>query len=123
MPNYAIRFAANKVVRRLTTIDPPPLAPDEDAIVVDPRFDLAESGGTRWWKALDNGSKSPASAQEADDAGLNQDAVKTRLLAARTSEATQLNIMADVNSSDAQVIAASREWARQQKILRSPLGR
>jgi len=77
----AIIHTTTRVVRRLTTDDPPPIMGDETAIVV-PSADLAPVGATRWWKLDVSNNIVPATQAEADAAGMDEEAANARKKAA-----------------------------------------
>lgn len=60
MATYAILDAATRVLKRSTTVDPPPVTDDEVAVSIKADEDL--SGGL--WKFDDEGNKSEATAEE-----------------------------------------------------------
>lgn len=66
MPQYAILHAATRVIRRLTTDDPPPMATGEVAMVYVGGFPTPS-----YWKLLADGALQQASVQEISDAGVD----------------------------------------------------
>lgn len=79
---YAIIHTATRVIRRITTDDPPPVAADETAVVVPDGTDIGRrdnGDGTFTYKKLDGrNALVDATAQEALDAEVDEPAVRTR---------------------------------------------
>jgi hypothetical protein len=65
MTNRAILHAASRVIRRLTTDEPPPMQADETAVDVAVDFDL---GGGPWKLDLDNVTKLVPTSDDLDQA-------------------------------------------------------
>lgn len=112
MPNYAILHTASRVIRRLTSDDPPTVAADETAVTVAGGFDLA--GGP--WKLDAGGSKVAPTQAEIDAADV--DPVRTTAL----QRQFLLNYLASLDGiiaagTQAEMAAALKDWAARQKKL------
>ena len=69
---YAIIHTATRVIRRLTTDEPPAVWADETAVALAEKIDLAPEGQTKYWKLDDKNKKIAASNAEIDAAGVDE---------------------------------------------------
>lgn len=113
---YAIYHTATRVVRRLTVDSSPPMLPDEGIIEVSDAWSFAPNG-RGWYKVGADGRRLNATAQERDDAGLDDEAISLRKNTARAAAVTALKTIA---AGDPRAL---QDWAIAMLKIEDPLGR
>ena len=81
---FAIIHTTSRVIRRLTTDDPPPIAADEKAFLVPDKFDVGGSLSGWWVLDIDNVSKRAALQAEIDAADVDEARIALKQLLKRT---------------------------------------
>src|SRR3989344_7334718 len=110
MSQKAIIHKATRVIRRLTTLDPPEIAADEEAVVMAHDIDLA--GG--FWKLDARNRKVTATSQEINNADVDENRVTVK----QQAKTDELFAAIDAVLTDTRVSAKVRRFFKAFKGLR-----